>query len=63
MKTIKKLEQVNCYVATTLDKLPAIRGDLVRIDLEWEFWVFIKLADALKLWTKRNPIDDQAIAS
>ena len=60
LETMKRLEQVNGYVAMTLDKLPAIRGDLVRTDPEWESWDFIKLADALKAWAKRNPIDDQA---
>ena len=43
----------------TLEKLPAIRGDLVRNDPGWETWCFIKLpvTEALKLWTCRNPIE------
>ena len=59
LATMKKLEQVNGYVAMTLDKLPAIRGDLVRTDTEWQSWTFVKLADALKMWTKRNPVDEE----
>ena len=59
LATMKKLEQVNGYVAMTLDKLPAIRGDLVRTDPEWQSWTFVKLADALKMWTKRNPADEE----
>ena len=39
----------------TLDKLPAIRGDLVRTDPTWESWDFGKLAEALRQWTRRNP--------
>ena len=33
LQTLKKLEQVNGAVSMTLDKLPAIRGDLVRTDI------------------------------
>ena len=40
----------------TLDKLPAIRGDLVRNDSDWENWDFVKLAEAIRQWTKRNPV-------
>lgn len=43
----------------TLDKLPGIRGDLVRTDPSWENWIFDKLTEALRLWTRRNPIIKQ----
>ena len=43
LQTMGKLEQVNGYVAMTLDKLPAIRGDLTRTDTSWENWTFDKL--------------------
>ena len=56
LPTMGKLEQVNGYVAMTLDKLPAIRGDLVQTDPSFENWTFDKLAEALQLWTQRNPI-------
>ena len=39
--------------------VPAILGDLVRVDSGWEEWDFVKMTDALKLWTRRNPIDRQ----
>ena len=55
LQTMGKLEQVNGYVAMTLDKLPGIRGDLVRTDPSWENWTFDKLTEALRLWTRRNP--------
>ena len=58
LETMGKLEQINGNVAMTLDKLSGIRSDLVRTDPEWEDWDYIKLTDALKLWTRRNPIDD-----
>ena len=54
---MKKLSTVDGNVAMTLDKLPAIRGDLVRTDPEWEKWDFAKLSEAVRLWTTRNPID------
>ena len=40
LETMKKLEQVNGAVSMTLDKLPTIRGDLVRTDPDWENWDF-----------------------
>ena len=58
LETMKKLDQVNGAVSMTLDKLPKIRGDLVRSDPEWENWNFCQLVEALKQWTKRNPLDD-----
>ena len=36
LETLKNLEQVNGAVLMTLDKLPSIRGDLVRSDPDWE---------------------------
>ena len=58
LKHIGKLEQINGNVAMTLDKLAGIRSDLVRTDPEWEDWDYNKLTEALKLWTRRNPIND-----
>ena len=36
LQTMKKLDGVNGLTSLTLDNLPAIRGDLVRSDKEWE---------------------------
>ncbi len=47
LQTLKKLETVNGYVSMTLDKLQAIRGDLVRTDPKWEDWDFAQLSEAL----------------
>lgn len=57
LETLGKLSQVNGYVSMTLDKLPGIRGDLVRTDDAWESWDFVKLSDAVRLWTRRNPVE------
>ena len=60
LQTLGKLQRVEGNVAMTLDKLPAIRGDLVRTDPDWENWGYDNLAEALRQWTRRNPIDNKA---
>ena len=57
LETMRKSNQVNRNVSTTLDKLPCIRGNLVRTNHSWESWNFLKLCKALRLWTRRNPLD------
>ena len=59
LETMNKLSEVNGNVPMTLDKLPAIRGDLVRTDPDWEKWNFAQLSEAVRLWTKRNPIEER----
>ena len=44
-----KLDGVNGLTSLTLDKLPAIRGDLVRGDDQWESWDLNKLVEAARL--------------
>ena len=39
----------------TLDKLPGIRADLVRLDNNRQEWDFCQLVDSLRRWTERNP--------
>ena len=56
LETMGKLREVNGYVRMTMDKLPGIRGDLVRTDDSWREWNFPKLVDELRKWTERNPI-------
>ena len=57
LQTMGKLDQVNGNVPMTLDKLPGIRGNLVRTDNSWEGWDFVKLCEALRLWVRRNLVD------
>ena len=40
----------------SIDKLPGIRGDLVRTDENWQEWDFLKFVYALQGWTERNPV-------
>ena len=39
-----------------IDKLPGIRGDLVRTDENWQEWDFPKFVYALQGWTEGNPV-------
>ena len=61
LQTMNKLSQVDGNVAMTLDKLPAIRGDLARTDPDWEKWTFAQLSEAVRQWTKRNPVDQNRL--
>ena len=38
----------------TLDKLPQVKPDLVRVDENWEDWSMEDLIDALQKWLRRN---------
>ena len=53
MQTLKKLKQVNGAMSMTLDKLPAICEDLVRVDPDWEKWDFAQLSEAVRLDKKK----------
>ena len=55
LDTMNKLKEINRYARFTLNKLPGISADLVRIDEDWQEWAFHKLVDALRNWTTRNP--------
>ena len=55
LETIRKLNEIKSYVRNTLEKLPGIRADLVRLDDSWQDWGFCELVEALRKWTERNP--------
>ena len=52
---MNKLKEIMLYVKLTLDKLPGIHADLVRLDEDWQEWTFSQLVDSLRNWTIRNP--------
>ena len=56
LETLGKLKEVNGYVRMSINKLPGIRGDLVRTDENWQEWDFPKFVYALQGWTERNPV-------
>ena len=51
-------DTIERYVRNTLDKLPQIQSDLVRLHGEWQQCEFLKLIDALREWVKRNPVTE-----
>ena len=52
--TNKKLKEINGYVKIPLDKLPGIRGNLVRLDDDWKELGFPELTEALRKWADQN---------
>ena len=52
LETMQKLKDVEGYVRLTLDMLPEIRADLIRLDDNQQEWVFCQLVDSLRI----NPI-------
>ena len=56
LETMGKIKDINGYVRVTLDKLPGIRADLVRLDDEWQEWGFPQVLEALRKWCDRNPL-------
>ena len=45
-------------VVSTLNKLPVVKPDLVRVDENWEEWDMQGLLNALQGWLKRNRIEE-----
>ena len=50
----EKTEKNNGYIKITLDKLPGIRADLVRLHKDWWKWEFSELIEALTKSHDRN---------
>ena len=50
-----KVKEIGGFVHATLDKLPDIRADLVRLDDNWQEWGFPELIESLRKWWDRNP--------
>ena len=48
LDTMQKLRDIKGFVRLTLDKLPRIRADLVRLDDEWQKRDFPKLVESLR---------------
>ena len=61
LETMGKLNEINGYVRSTLDKLSGIRSDLVRLDENWQNWKFAQLIQAVLQWTERNPVPTESM--
>ena len=48
LDTMEKLKEIDRYVRTAIDKLPGIRGDLVRIDSDRHNWYFGQFVEQLR---------------
>ena len=49
LESMGKKKGIRGYVRPTLDKLPGIKSDLVRLDDNWQEWRFPQLVEALKM--------------
>ena len=56
LETMGKIKEIGEFVRGTLDKLPDIRADLVRLDDNWQEWGFPELIESLRKRCDRNPI-------
>ena len=56
LESMGKDKDIRGYVRLTLDKIPRIRADLVRLDEVWQDWRFSHLVEALRKWCERNPV-------
>ena len=54
LETLGEYEMLKGFVLTTLNKLPHIKPDIVRIDDSWEEWGIKDLIDNIHKWLKRN---------
>ena len=61
LETMGKLNMINGYVRTVLDRLPGIRSDIVTNDDRQQEWEFPQFVTALEKWTQRNPISNNEI--
>ena len=52
-----KPSKLQGFVMTTLNKLPQVKPDLVRVDESWEEWSMEDLIDALQEWLRRNHVE------
>ena len=59
LETMGKVKEIRGFVRATLDKLPGIRADLVRLDDDWQDWGFPELIESLRKWCDRNPITNE----
>ena len=50
LESMGRKKDIRGNVRLTLDKLPGIRADLVRLDDNWQEWRFLQLVGALRNW-------------
>ena len=61
IRDVGKLDMINGYVGTVLDRLTGIRSNIVRNDNNWQVWEFPEFVTGLEKWTQRNLISNNEI--
>ena len=54
LQTLEEGEKLHGFVMATLNKLPQVKPDLMRVDENWEDWLMEDLIDALQKWLRRT---------
>ena len=63
LQTLGKEDMLRGFVMTTLKKLPQVKPDLVRVDVNWEERDMKELIENLRKWLQRNKTDDSSADS
>ena len=58
LQTLGHGEMLQGLVMTTINKLPQVKPDLVRLDENWEDWKLEDLIRNLRAWLKRNKVEE-----
>lgn len=58
LQTLEEGEKLQGFVMTTLNKLPHVKPDPVRVNESWEEWSMEDLIDALQKWLRRNHVEN-----
>ena len=57
LQTLEVGQKLRWFAMTTLNKVPQVKPDLVRVDENWEEWSMEDLIDALRKWLGRNHVE------
>ncbi len=59
--TLGEAAMLKGFVMTTVNKLPQVKPDLVRMDENWENWDMAGLIDEIRKWLSRHTVDQGEI--
>ena len=60
LQTLGEGDKLQGFVMNTLNELPHVKPDLVRVDDSWEEWKMENLIENLQGWLKRNNYEDSS---
>ena len=58
LQTLGEADSLRSLTTSTINKLPHVKPDLVRIDDDWEDWTLENLIAAIQKWLKRHRVDE-----